>query len=664
MLVDSRGNPIASSPAPVVDAFDGYNPVNARADAASDPNVNGALLGGPELDRFAARLDGYVNGVTGLGDPNVDKAMGGLPGGPSFVLYRMNGRECEARYRGDDIGRNAVDKYPDEMTRRGWDVEVQPTEEEEQIAADPAAKMDAARRDPRRAAAGWRQQARSGRLDSAQRRACSERARRWDAVAMGAVPPEAAPPPPPGVLPKINDEGQTIAEATAKIDRKLGLVAAVNQAMKYERAFGGGCVFMGVDDGNRPLTEPLDPSRVRRITHLTPMRGGFDGPVIMWRPYRFAICRDYGRPEIFQVRNLTVPIAATPAPGENLPSSAYAMPDSPSGPTLFYVHESRFLIFDGEPATIEAQQENRGWGDSVFTRAGQALARFGQGWQAVGNLMQTASVDVVGIPGFMKALAEKGVAAREQFLVVAQIQSLIRSVCRTFYTDKDSTYDRKAVTFSGLPELLKMSAELVAAAFDMPVTVLFGNLKGGLGASEDPSMRSFYDRVQGKQENRLGPQLERYYRILFASREGPTKGREPERWGVYFRPLWQLTELEEADLYGKYTTADVALINANVLSPEEVAASRFGGTEYSTAGVTLDMDARRPRVMEPTPPAQPTAQNVDPAAPAPQGAPLKGTSIANPIPPLRMMPTDPWTGEPASTPSGVGEADRTGKPPA
>ncbi len=624
----------------------------------------------PEFDpvTMRAHMDAFVNAITGVGGQFTDKTRGGLAGGPQWQLNPVLYPEANNLYRGSDLGRTIVDKPVEEMTRRGWDVEVQP-------GSDEPARLDACMREPARAAAGWRRIAR--RLDGASRSNAMEHAARWDADPATATPP-------PGALPDVDNSGVELGDAIEKWAERLptnccarGATAAISQALRYERAFGGGCVFIGVEEDNpgaeliadnglrldardpRNLTAPLDLARVRKVTHLTALRGGVDGVVTMWRPYRFAIRPKFGMPEIYQVTNSSVPIAATPAPGELLPPEVY--PSSPSGPTLFYVHESRFLVFDGEPTSIETRQELRGWGDSIFTRVKDPLLTFEQGWGAVSILLQEASIASVGIEGFTKALAEKGVAARDAFVMYAQLQSLMRSVARTNFYDSANEFKRDAVSFAGISDVLDRQVDRIAAASGMPVSVLFGNLQGGLGAKEDPSSRGWYATIGAKQESRLRDPLEYLYRVGWRSKAGPTRGVEPDNWTVLFRPLWQLTELESAKLRLDTSTADGMDITNQIVTPSEVTATRYGGPEYNPGPIVIDVDAReKASAMReaPTPPGPSTdPTEATPDAPAvPAATPLPdGPGYTSPIPPIRMMPTDPWTGTPTGSPSGAGE---------
>ena len=645
----------------------GFSPDDARrpTDAYQDDArraVEEALARLDAGDAFAAaHLDGFVNDLTGLGNPALDKTLGGSPGGPGFRLVRRRFMECSDRARGSDLGRNIVDKIPDEMTREGWDVEVQPTDEDVAEAQDPDAHLDACRRAPRRAAASWRQDglrlARARRGPEAAR--AMEMARRWDAIAEGRDPPEAAPPPPRGPLPRINDEGIAVAEGIDKWAEAVDVVGSVNQALRYERAFGGGAVFIGVDDGVADLTQPLEPARVRAVTHLTPLSGGWDGECVMWRPYNDPRRPKHGLPEIYQVRNQYVQLARPPAPGETRPVQQ-VIPSGPTGPTIWYVHESRLLVFDGEPVSRQARQEMQGWGDSIFTRVNEPLAQYEQVWNAVAILLQEYSIATLSIEGLAKALGEKGAAnARANFLQYAAFQALTQSVARMRFIDSKEKMERVTATVAGVADILREYSLRLAAAADMPVSLLFGQVQGGLGNTGNTDLRWFYDRVRSKQKRRLLPQLQYLYRLGWCAKNSPTRGVEPERWSITFRPLWQPTDLENADLRAKTTAADVQEIQAQIVTPEEVAATRYGGATYNAGPIVLDRESRAGAAEFDRRLAAREALRAaaDPfAAPGVLSRPTPPAfgAASVPVPPMTAMPSNPITGDPQGTPSNVG----------
>jgi hypothetical protein len=85
----------------------------------------------------------------------------------------------------------------------------------------------------------------------------------------------------------------------------------------------------------------------------------------------------------------------------------------------------------------------------------------------------------------------------------------------------------------------------------------------------------------------LRNKIEYLLRVLLRSKLGPTKGVEPENWSFAFNPLWQPTEGEKIDARNKQAQTDQIYITQQVLHPEEVRSSRFGGDTYSPE-TTLD----------------------------------------------------------------------------
>jgi hypothetical protein len=103
---------------------------------------------------------------------------------------------------------------------------------------------------------------------------------------------------------------------------------------------------------------------------------------------------------------------------------------------------------------------------------------------------------------------------------------------------------------------------------------------------------------------------------VLISREGPTRGVEPEGWRVVLPSLWQPTPVEEADIRAKQATIDTAYITAQVLTPEEVAVSRFRKEGYST-DTSIDLEHRQAMIE-----ADATATPDDPAPTGADDAPV------------------------------------------
>lgn len=376
-----------------------------------------------------------------------------------------------------------------------------------------------------------------------------------------------------GALPEVEDDGTAIAEDLEADLERLGADRALLQALCYEVAYGGGAVLIGADDGEADLSKPLDEKRIRRIRHLTPLTGGIDGECVAYRYYTSPTAARWGEPEIWQVRN-----NGTDA--------------DPKGQNTFYVHESRLLVFDGEPVSRRVRRQNKGWGDSVFLRVDRVLAHYGQTWAGVAHLLTDFAQGVLKVPGLAQMLAANDATSTGAVVTRAVALDMSRSIARVMLLDSEEDFKREVTPLAGLAELLREMALRLSAAAEIPLSRLMGQTQGGLGDASKGDQRDFFDAVAGRQKSRLGPQLGRLAKLCFLASEGPTGGVEPKKWVLRWNPLSQPTEKELAEIRKIQAEIDTSYITAGVLSAEEVAASRFGGADYSTNTV-LDLEGRK-----------------------------------------------------------------------
>ena len=549
-------------PKPLRDRVDGYE--LKHADAEKDPwrakDLARQMKAHADAARKEGRLDsaeaydGFVNTLTGIGDWTRDKALGGARGGLDFQVNLMSGIAAQNRWRGSDLGARVVETIPDEMTREGWDVSIQPDEDDE----------------------GDDKQDAFGQPDPT-------------------APPPAMPPRQQNVRPlEIDDEGAQMVEAVCGRLDELGALDVVQEALSYERAYGGSAIFVGADDGMDDLAKPLDEDRIKDIGHLTAWTGGWDGEAVAWSYYRDVAGPKYGQPETYMVRNIGVPIAKIPAPGEPIRTSDILPPSHGSGssPMITWVHESRLLVFPGTAVSRLARVQMRGWGDSIFTRCDEVLQQYNQTWGGIANLMTDFSQGVMSIEGFAQALMANNRNGMQNVTKRALAVNMTRSISRMMFIDSKEKFDRSTVPLTGVPEVLQQFALRLAAAADMPVALLMGQAPAGLNATGASDIRFFYDRVASRQKKRMMPQLRRLLHLLMIAKEGPTDGKEPKKWSVKARPLYQLSALERADLRLKVTQADQIAIETQQVTPEEVAAKRYGGSEFDDGSIQLDLEGR------------------------------------------------------------------------
>lgn len=548
-------------------------------------------------------MDGYQNRLTGIGDPSRDKTYGGRWNGPEFYNQFLTGWEMQERWRGSDLGARIVEEIPREMTRRGWTITIQPDEEKRK----------------------------SGRTDSRRTRGL------YDDLPPG-MGEQPAPPSPtkapgavaqsqhvPGALPEVSDDNTALIEALTDEQERLGLGRALYEAACYERNYGGGGILIGVDDGEPNLTVPLDLKKVRRITHLTAFRGGWDGELIGWSYYCDPRDPKFGRPRTYQLRNLGVTVAL-PTPGEP-PQQAQA--GGKTGALITYVHESRLLLFPGETVSHWARVQMRGWGDSIWMRVNQILSQYDQSWNGIAILLSELGLPILSMENFSQMMAAEDDKGLAQLQGRATAMAMSMSIARTRIIDSKEKLERIKLDLGGVADTLREFALRLAAAADMPASRLLNQGKGGLGDTGKGDQDIFYDQIQGRQTKQILPVLRKFIALQFAASEGVCAGKPPpKRWAVEMVPLLQMSDKDRADYRYKIAQTDEIYMNKGAVNPEEVASTRYGGSAYNDGPIVLDLEGR-----------EALAKQEQEAAPEPQEPP--------PTPPDRQPP-GPVNGPPAA----------------
>jgi phage-related protein (TIGR01555 family) len=105
---------------------------------------------------------------------------------------------------------------------------------------------------------------------------------------------------------------------------------------------------------------------------------------------------------------------------------------------------------------------------------------------------------------------------------------------------------------------------LGSAVAGIPMTLLFGVSPGGLNATGASDIRAYYDRVRVQQTMKLGPAMAVLDEVLIRS----ALGSRPDDVHYNWRPLWQATALEKAQV-GKLIVDTMAVLDAMEIMPAE-----------------------------------------------------------------------------------------------
>ncbi len=168
----------------------------------------------------------------------------------------------------------------------------------------------------------------------------------------------------------------------------------------------------------------------------------------------------------------------------------------------------------------------------------------------------------------------------------------MRSTLRSMVVGAGDDFQRTSTPVGGLEGLLQQFALRIAAAADMPVTVMFGMAPAGLNATGDNDIRGWYDKIASRREHHYRCRLEQIIRMYMLSKDGACKGVEPDQWSVEFPPLWEPSEKERAETRYIIAQTDQIYFNIQAASSDDIAESRWKGDTYSSE-MTIDWAERK-----------------------------------------------------------------------
>lgn len=363
-----------------------------------------------------------------------------------------------------------------------------------------------------------------------------------------------------------NDTDNLGEKALAKLKAKT----ALRDCIKWGNLYGGAICIIGIDDGNG-LDQPVNESGIRNVAWLRV----YDRYQVTWTTADINKDPDsafFGEPEFYTVQAYTTG-------------------------TSFRVHASRVLRYDGADIPDRARTRNNGWGDSFLQAVYDELRHYGVVNQSVVSIVEDFVQTILNIDNLTHMIAngEEEVVKKRM-----DILDMSRSVNNTILLDGEEKYTKQASTVTGLDALMAQFALALSGVTGIPVTKLFGQAPAGLNATGESDIRNFYDDIKSKQEEVLLPMLQTLHRYIMLSRDMGYKGTINKDANIVFNPLWQLTDQQDADWKYKIAQTDEIYVRNAVLSPEEVAVSRFENGFNPDTTIDLGKRSIEPDADEPT----------------------------------------------------------------
>lgn len=318
---------------------------------------------------------------------------------------------------------------------------------------------------------------------------------------------------------------------------RLKIWTALQSALTWARLFGGAASLIMVE--GQDVAEPL------RLDSVT--RGSFRGLMTYdrwqlwpdWSQTIQALGPSYGLPVYWRIVD---------------PSQYGAPVKAGSMGMQTRVHHSRLLRFKGIEAPHSRAVMEQSWGISVVERLLDRLVAFDTASAGAASLIDKAYLRTIQIKGLRQILGGPESAQ----IALAKNIGMIRALQSTegmTVLDADDNFATTSYSFAGLDQVLLSFGQQLSGAADIPLTRLFGQAPAGLNSTGESDIKTYYDGILRRQEAQLRDPLMTLLQLVYRHVYGE---QMPPEVGFSFVPLWQLTEIDRANI----ASTDAASVTA------------------------------------------------------------------------------------------------------
>lgn len=299
-------------------------------------------------------------------------------------------------------------------------------------------------------------------------------------------------------------------------------------AFAWSRLFGGSAVVGVINDG-RALTSPAKPG-----AKLESLRVYERDQVSISKRETSARSARYGDPVTYKI--------------------------SPGGGVGDYeVHYSRLYIIDGERVPESVRKLNGGWGASVLNQETiEAIRDYEQCEDLATELLRRKQQAVWGAKNLAELCDDNDgmYAAR---LRLAQVDDH-SGVGRAIGIDaEDETYTVLNSDITGVPEFLDKKFDRIVTCSGIHEIILKNKNVGGVSASQNTALETFYKLISRKRNEDYRPLLEWLIPLIITE----------EEWSIRFDPLSQPSAKEEAETFNKNVDSVTKLVEHQLIDADE-----------------------------------------------------------------------------------------------
>ena len=258
------------------------------------------------------------------------------------------------------------------------------------------------------------------------------------------------------------------------------------------------------------------------------------------------------------------------SPGFKTPAS-YSLKNADSN-VAGKIHASRLIILNGSKLPFDSYKDNSYSHDSVLNKVAEAIRDYDAGFSGAATILTDFTQGIYKIKNLAHLIAsgrEKDVVARLKLI------DTTKSIVKATVLDAEEDYTRQTPNNSGHPEMLSKFENRLVTASKMPHTIILGDgSTGTLSGAGESEAKVWANFIKGLQVSQYKPELLRFAKILLGQ-------AAPADLDIDFPPIVEMSEKDKSEIYRNMAQGDQIYLVNQVLDPDEVALSRFGGRDFS-----------------------------------------------------------------------------------
>lgn len=247
-------------------------------------------------------------------------------------------------------------------------------------------------------------------------------------------------------------------------------------------------------------------------------------------------------------------------------------------------HASRVIHLTGHRLPGDLYINNGYKNDSVIVSLIKEFSDYVLANQASSVMLQENDIFIYKIKDFSKLIAQKGKALVDRLYSILTGKSVVGGLVMDADKEDGSFISR---SYGGIKDVLNALLDAFVAVSDMPRSKLLGSSNSSAFSEGGLSDRwEWKDCVARYQNLHWRSGLEELTRYIFLAKDSPTKGVIPKNWKLRFKPVFQLSDQEKAELDYKNSQTDsiyfaMADAGGSVISALEIRESRFESGDSS-----------------------------------------------------------------------------------